>query len=180
MLPRRSALDGFVWTPQWVVPPASQSGVCVSPNNRYANEPALKTLEKTGLAAGRAQRPSAPRLSPVGFVLTLVVMGCLPAASVLPVVKFPGDAGNYLGHLAAYGLATGCLVVIARLRAWLAALMLFAFGVAIELVQPYVGREAHVEDVLANTAGIVVTWCAVALWRRVSMRRHLASTRVDW
>ena len=75
----------------------------MSPNNRYANEPALKTLEKTGLAA----------------------------ASVLPVVKFPGDAGNYLGHLAAYGLATGCLVVIARLRAWLAALMLFAFGVAI-------------------------------------------------
>ena len=180
MLPRRSALDGFVWTPQWVVPPASQSGVCVSPTNRCANEPALETLEKTGLAAGRAQRPSAPRLTPVGFVLTLVVMGCLAAASVLPVVKFPGDAGNYLGHLVAYGLATGCLMVLAKLRPWLAALMLFAFGIAIEFIQPSVGRETHVEDVLANTLGIVTAWCLVAFWRRLTMRRRVTSTRVDW
>ena len=166
----------------------------MSPNNRYANEPALETLEKNGLAADtevisdladrlvveRATRPSGPRLTALGLVLTLVVMACLAAASLLPVVKFPGDAGNYVGHLLAYGLATGCLVVLARLRPWLAALNLFAFGVAIELVQPHVGRETHVEDVLANTAGILIAWCAAALWRRVSMRRRLTSTRVDW
>jgi VanZ family protein len=70
--------------------------------------------------------------------------------------------------------------VLAKLRLWLAALMLFAFGIAIEFIQPSVGREAHVEDVLANTAGILIAWCAVALWRRVSMRRRLTSTRVDW
>ena len=177
-----------------VVPPASPGEAPMSPNNRYANEPALETLEKNGLAADtevisdladrlvaeRATRPSGPRLTAVGLVLTLVVMACLAAASLLPVVKFPGDAGNYVGHLLAYGLATGCLVVLARLRPWLAALNLFAFGVAIELVQPTVGREAHVEDVLANIAGIVVAWCVVALWRRVSMRRRLTSTRVDW
>ena len=116
----------------------------------------------------------------LGLLLTLVVMGCLAAASLLPVVKFPGDAGNYVGHLLAYGLATGCLVVLAKLRPWVATLTLFAFGVVIEFVQPYVGRKTHVEDVLANTAGIVIAWCALALWRRLRTQKRLTSTRVDW
>lgn len=194
MLRTRSMLEILAPVLDRVVPPASPGEAPMSPNNRYANEPALETLEKNGLAADtevisdladrlvaeRATRPSGPRLTALGLVVTLVVMACLAAASLLPVVKFPGDAGNYVGHLLAYGLATGCLVVLARLRPWLAALNLFAFGVAIELVQPTVGREAHVEDVLANTAGILIAWCVVALWRRVSMRRRLTSTRVDW
>jgi len=83
-------------------------------------------------------------------------------------------------HLVAYGLATGCLMVLAKLRPWLAALMLFAFGVTIEFIQPSVGRETHVEDVLANTLGIVTAWCLVAFWRRLTMRRRVTSTRVDW
>ena len=49
-------------------------------------------------------------------------------------VKFPGDAGNYVGHLLAYGIASGCLVVLAKLRSWVAATALFAFGVVIEFV----------------------------------------------
>ena len=166
----------------------------MSPNNPYANEPALDNLDTNGLSedaevirdladrlvAERATRPSGPKLTALGLSLTLVVIGCLATASLLPIVKFPGDAGNYLGHLSAYGLAMGSLVVLARLRPWVAALMLFVIGVVIEFVQPYVGRATHVEDVLANTAGIIIVWCCVALWRRVWIRKRLTSTRVDW
>lgn len=164
-----------------------------SSNTRRA-EPALDPPKDNGLAedaevirdladrlvAERAIRPQAPRLNALGWVLIVIVMASLAAASLLPVVKFPGDAGNYLGHLVAYGLATGCLLVLAKLRPWLAALMLFAFGIAIEFIQPSVGRETHVEDVLANTLGIAVAWCAVVVWRRLTMRRRVTSTRVDW
>ena len=164
-----------------------------SSNTRRA-EPALDPPKDNGLAedaevirdladrlmAERGIRPQAPRLAALGWVLIVIVMASLAAASLLPVVKFPGDAGNYLGHLVAYGLATGCLMVLAKLRPWLAALMLFAFGIAIEFIQPSVGRETHVEDVLANTLGIVIAWCLVAFWRRLTMRRRVTSTRVDW
>ena len=163
-------------------------------SNTRRVEPTLDTPNDNGLAedaevirdladrlmAERGIRPQAPRLTALGLVLVVLVMGSLAAASLLPVVKFPGDAGNYLGHLVAYGLATGCLMVLAKLRPWLAALMLFAFGIAIEFIQPTVGRETHIEDVLANTLGIVTAWCLVAFWRRLTMRRRVTSTRVDW
>jgi len=166
----------------------------LTPSNPRRAEPALDTPNDNGLAedaevirdladrlmADRAIRPQAPRLTTLSLVLIVVVMTSLAAASLLPVVKFPGDAGNYLGHLVAYGLATGCLLVLAKLRPWLAALMLFAFGIAIEFIQPSVGRETHVEDVLANTLGIAIAWCLVAFWRRLTMRRRVTSTRVDW
>ena len=184
---------------QWVrksrqaIGSATHMSRLTSSNTRRV-EPTLDTPNDNGLAedaevirdladrlmAERGIRPQAPRLAALGWVLIVIVMASLAAASLLLVVKFPGDAGNYLGHLVAYGLATGCLMVLAKLRPWLAALMLFAFGIAIEFIQPTVGRETHIEDVLANALGIGVAWCAVAFSRRLTMRRRLTSTRVDW
>ena len=157
-----------------------QSNFAEPPLDAHKNHELTESTEVIRDLAERATRPSAPKLTALSLVLIMVVMGSLAAASLLPVVKFPGDAGNYVGHLVAYALATGCLMALAKLRPWVAASGLCVFGIAIEFIQPSVGREAHVEDVLANTLGIAVAWCAVVVWRRLTMRRRVTSTRVEW
>ena len=99
-------------------------------------------------------------------LLAATVVVALVGASVLPIGHLPGDTGNYLGHLSAYGTAMVALSCVARLRPLVAAVGLVALGVGIELVQPLVGRENHWQDMAANTAGVGIGWLALAAWRR--------------
>ena len=82
-------------------------------------------------------------MEPPRRLLAVFVTVALAGASVLPVGKLPGDPGNYLGHLSAYGAAMVALAGAARLRPSVAAAGLVALGIVIELLQPLVGREDH-------------------------------------
>ena len=97
-------------------------------------------------------------------LLAVSVVVALTGASVLPVGKLPGDPGNYLGHLSAYGAAMLALSGVARLRPLVAAAGLVVLGIVIELLQPLVGRENHWQDMVANTAGVGIGWLALWVW----------------
>lgn len=99
-------------------------------------------------------------------LLAAAVVVALVGASVLPVGRLPGDTGNYLGHLSAYGTAMVVLSGLARLRPLVAAVGLMALGVGIEFVQPLVGRENHWQDMVANTAGVAIGWLVLVVWAR--------------
>lgn len=103
----------------------------------------------------------APRI----LLATCVVAG-LVGASVLPVGRLPGDPGNYLGHLSAYGAAMVALSGVARLRPLFVAMGLVGLGVGIEFMQPLFGRENHWQDMAANAAGVGTGWLALGVWSR--------------
>ena len=99
-------------------------------------------------------------------LLATAVVVALIGASVLPVGKLPGDPGNYLGHLSAYGAAMVALSGVARLRPWAVAVGLIGLGIGIEFIQPLVGRENHWQDMLANAIGVGTGWLALVVWSR--------------
>ena len=99
-------------------------------------------------------------------LLATAVVVALIGASVLPVGKLPGDPGNYLGHLSAYGVAMAALSGVVGLRPLVAAAGLMALGVGIEFIQPLVGRENHWQDMAANAAGVGTGWLALFVWSR--------------
>ena len=100
------------------------------------------------------------------MLLAACVVAGLVGASVLPVAKLPGDPGNYLGHLSAYGAAMVALSGVARLRPWITALGLILLGICIEFLQPLVSRENHWQDMAANAVGVAIGWLTVVVWSR--------------
>ena len=98
------------------------------------------------------------------IMLAVSVVVALAGASVVPVGKLPGDPGNYLGHLSAYGAAMLALSGIARFCRVVVAAGLVCLGVGIELLQPLVGRENHWQDMAANAVGIGTGWLALSVW----------------
>lgn len=164
MLPKRSVLDGFVWTLRRAVPPTSPGGAHVSPNNRYANEPALGTLEKNGLTAFGA--PANARGDGVPSGRLLVTGGQVPGrcwqlcrsfVSLRDRNRLPGGARE--------ALLVGGRDRLVRLRG------------RDRVRAPHVGREAHIEDAFANTAGIMIAWWAIALSRSLCPKQFLTEDR---
>ena len=99
-------------------------------------------------------------------LLAVSVVVALAGASVVPVGMLPGDPGNYLGHLSAYGAAMLALSGAARLRPSVVAVGLMALGIGIEFIQPLVGRENHWQDMAANAVGVGAGWLALVVWSR--------------
>lgn len=97
-------------------------------------------------------------------LLAVAVVVALAGASVVPVGKLPGDPGNYLGHLLAYGAAMLALSGIARFRPVVVAAALVGLGVGIEFMQPLVGRENHWQDMAANAVGVGTGWLVLSVW----------------
>lgn len=97
-------------------------------------------------------------------LLAVAVVVALVGASVVPVGKLPGDPGNYLGHLSAYGAVMLALSGIARFRPVVVAAALVGLGVGIEFMQPLVGRENHWQDMAANAVGVGIGWLALSVW----------------
>ena len=100
------------------------------------------------------------------MLLAACVVAGLVGASVLPVARLPGDPGNYLGHLSAYGAAMVVLCRVAGLTHWLTAVALVGLGICIEFVQPLVARENHWQDMLANATGVGIGWLVLAVWKK--------------
>lgn len=98
-----------------------------------------------------------------------IVWGTLTPNPPTPDLNSP--LSDKLYHVMAFaGLVFPTAWLYARSLAWILPLAVL-FGGAIELVQPYMGREAEVADVLADLVGLAlgtVTGLALRAW----LRRH--------
>lgn len=116
--------------------------------------------------------PEAARPGANGWrVAFAVVLAAVVVGSVLP----PGDdpatriaVPDWLQHGLGYGVLMVTLVASqAQPRLWWSALVLVALGLALELVQGWLGyRYAELKDLLANAAGIGLAGAGMAMIAR--------------
>ncbi|RMD89251.1 MAG: hypothetical protein D6807_04110 [Alphaproteobacteria bacterium] len=107
----------------------------------------------------------------------LVIGGVVIATSLLPLSALP--ASDKLLHLLAYGLWAVPVSVsrrhIGRIGVYL--VIILAAGGLVEIVQPYVGREASLADFFANMAGIVLGGTGGLGLRHWRLRRDTLSRK---
>ena len=101
------------------------------------------------------------RLQRIGFVLSTILgviatFGLLLPASVSPVSVGVG-VDKVVHFLICFVVALPSLMTGPRNWIWLVPVII-AFGILIELIQPYFGRGAEVGDAVANAVGVL---CAV-------------------
>ncbi len=108
------------------------------------------------------------------IVLWLASLVAITVGSLLP-SAVDGVGSDKLMHLGAYGVLSGltwpALEVWGGRRLLGVALALIVFGLAIELVQPSVGREFSVADAVANALGVLV---GIPLGRLIRVTLRLA------
>jgi VanZ family protein len=110
------------------------------------------------------------------LILTALIALAIAGLSFVPVVDLPAPAQPQTTRAAMnqHMLAYAVLVLPAIATRPAAALWLapaaFGFGVLIEFVQPFVGRERSVGDMIANSIGIA-TGAALALAAHVLLAR---------
>ena len=119
-----------------------------------------------------AGRPSTNRTLAIGvFILALIVVAVL---MLTPGAALPKtDIWDKLEHAAAFAGLTvlGFLAFPERKWAWWLALGLVAFGSVCETLQMFVpGRDASLEDAIANLTGVLI----------VSGSWRLAHRAMDW
>lgn len=92
-------------------------------------------------------------------------------------VRLVALVGDKVAHLGAFGLMMlFCSAVVTSKRAttW-CALVLIALGVLIELLQGLTGyRDFEVDDMLADAAGVLAAWAAVAVSAYLDSKRPTA------
>lgn len=65
-----------------------------------------------------------------------------------------------------------------RWRWWSRGLLMFAAGIAVEVVQSFHPRRvADIDDIVANTAGVIIGLAAIKAWQVWSRRRNLQHLR---
>ena len=88
-------------------------------------------------------------------------------------VRLVALVGDKVAHVGAFGLMMMLCSAIAasrRAKAW-CAFALIALGVAIELAQSMTGyRDFEADDMLADTAGVLLAWTAVAAAELIDAR----------
>lgn len=106
------------------------------------------------------------------IALTVLLALAMAVATLTPVAPGPGLPGSDKAHhlLGFAVLALPVAVVRPRAMLWLAP-VLAAYGGAIELVQPAVGRGRELADWLADLAGIGLGTLVGLVTRRVGWRR---------
>ncbi|KUJ80806.1 hypothetical protein AVO45_07175 [Ruegeria marisrubri] len=106
-----------------------------------------------------------------GLVLTLALMVLITAASLLPKESAAGPgAVDKPMHVIAYAVAVlPAAVVPSGPVLWLAAWVV-AWGGAIELLQPLVGRSMKLSDMAANAVGVLVGLLVAFLVQRLLNR----------
>lgn len=114
-------------------------------------------------------------------VLTILALSLIP----------PGewdDIGNSwvwnYGHIVGYVALTALTVLLARSRTsmtWRLRFALYgaiiALGIAIELVQPYVGRHGDIQDALSDALGVAIGACFELLILRSNETSRIAAWR---
>lgn len=111
------------------------------------------------------ERPSnvlrALRVAALVFVLVMAWFAFRPSASVPD--GLPWDKANHFAGFLVLTAIAAC--AWPRRPAWTLWLLLVGWGVAIELIQgtDFIGRDADVWDVVADTVGIGAGWLAVTL-----------------
>ena len=113
----------------------------------------------------------------------VVVFACVFVAVAIYLFLTPREVrlvalvGDKVAHLGAFGLMMLlCSAVVTSKRAttW-CALVLIALGVLIELLQSLTGyRDFEVDDMLADAAGVLAAWAAVAVSAYLDSRRPTA------
>lgn len=106
------------------------------------------------------------------LVTGLMVLG-FAVLALMPVVPgLPSGANDKLLHALGFAVLVVPMTLARPMAApgiWLAAV---AYGLLIEIVQPYTGRMSEAADLMADAlgaaAGILLAWTWLALWR---MRR---------
>lgn len=95
-----------------------------------------------------------------GLAFVAVVWGSLAPGTPSLNVSY----GDKVQHFGAYALLAGLAFLTFRRRSWIAAGVLIALGVGVELLQVAqdLGREGSVLDAAANSAGVLL---ATAAWR---------------
>lgn len=95
------------------------------------------------------------------LMLTIVLGSAISISTLMPVtpVEMPSGSDKLFHFVAFLALAFPLAVVRPRWSGWL--FMAFsAFGGAIELIQPFVGRSRELADLFADMAGVA---CGMAL-----------------
>ena len=108
----------------------------------------------------------------VSLILTLALAGLIGVMTLTP-IQNPGVPGTDKSHhlIGFAALALPLSFSRPRLSPWVI-LAAAAYGGAIEIIQPLVGRSREVLDFVSDAAGAVIGGAAgVALWR---LRRRLA------
>ncbi len=95
------------------------------------------------------------------IVLTIVISAAIATLTLRPPTTMDLPSGSdKLSHFGAFtALALPLALVRPRWSGWLF-LLFSAFGAAIEIIQPYVGRTREVADLIADMSGIA---CGMAL-----------------
>ncbi len=93
----------------------------------------------------------------IALSLTFFFFAVIGFLTLLPISVPPVIGGSdKTHHLIAFGvLAIPCALLYPRSLIWVAPAIL-AFGAAIELVQPYVGRHGELADFYADFKGVVL------------------------
>jgi VanZ family protein len=103
--------------------------------------------------------PTVPRIVALLALVGVLVLSFLPSDSVDPMRLNIGYSGD-IGHVLAYALLAGALMLSVpsqTLTLWRGICIVFTIsllGIAIELLQPLVGRTTSVVDFTENEVGI--------------------------
>ncbi len=104
--------------------------------------------------------PSLRRAAPWAWGATLVLAAVLCALTLSPQVPAVGPPGrDKLYHFIGFGLLALPLCLAYPRRAWAVIAGVVAFGAAIEVIQPFVGRGAEWADLLADALGAATAAC---------------------
>ena len=102
-------------------------------------------------------------------LLVLALLAIVTIASLSPHMPAPGVmSSDKLRHFLSYAAIAGP-IALARPRGWGPMLLaLLGWSIAIELIQPYVGRSGDPRDFLANATGVGLGVFLAAGLRRVA------------
>lgn len=82
-----------------------------------------------------------------------------------------GEVPDYWAHFVAFGVWVWIFWSFRPGRpAWPSVVAAILLGMAVEVVQPFVGRSGSLADALANTVGALLAGAAIALRRRMRKR----------
>lgn len=99
-------------------------------------------------------------------LLAIVTAGSLDSAQPLPGVLVWDKARHFLAYA-----AIALPIALARPRYWGALILaLLGWSIAIELIQPFVGRSRDVRDFLANATGVGLAVLVSEIPRRAARR----------
>ncbi len=80
-----------------------------------------------------------------------------------------------VGHFIAFFVLAFCMDFATKLRAAIAIILLVGYGISVEFMQSHIpGREATLGDILADTAGVLFYYYAVAKMTLVKRYKALS------